>query len=440
MTKIKIVLAIFLALLSSGIGVALRLQQVIQPDSSDIKENFHYNQTSGSVTILLVGVDYTEGSRRADSIAVATINIDTKKIKILSIPRDTRVQIPGHGWQKINHAYAFGGKDLLYKTIINYLGIPIDYFVVLNYDTFPALVDLVGGIDLLVEKRLHYVDRAGGLYIDIPAGQQHLDGKRALHYVRFRNDAQGDIGRVKRQQRFMAALLEKIKKPAMLPKLPQIVEETIRNIETNMNTTQALQLASYLKDVSVEDLVAMTLPGNPAYISGISYWLGDLNATAKFLSWAEDENAEEPLSQDLLSFPGRGDSENTSGDDSLAVAEPTLTRQDMEALVQSIVERVAVLNGNGTKGISKDAATFLQKIGVDVGYVGNAKHFDYHTSNILYPQNANEKVRKTASSLGVLCEISPKLIRPDAKVAYATLILGHDYKKVLSKLQALAQQ
>jgi hypothetical protein len=238
----------------------------------------------------------------------------------------------------------------------------------------------------------------------------------------------------------MAALLEKVKMPVMLPKLPQIVEETIRNIETNMNTTQALQLASYLKDVSVEDLVAMTLPGNPAYISGISYWLGDLNATAKFLSWAEDEDAEEPLSQDLVSFPGRGDSENIPGDDTLTVtAESNFTKQDMETLVQSILERVAVLNGNGTKGISKDAAAFLQKMGVDVGYVGNAKHFDYHTSNILYPQNANEKVRKTASSLGVLCGISPRLVRPDAKVAYATLILGHDYKKVLSKLQTIAQ-
>jgi LCP family protein required for cell wall assembly len=438
MTKIKIALAVFLALLSSGIGVALRLQQVIQPHSSDIKENFHYDQTSGSVSILLVGVDYTEGSRRADSIAVATINIDTKKIKVLSIPRDTRVQIPGHGWQKINHAYAFGGKDLLYKTIVNYLGIPIDYFLILNYDTFPALIDLVDGIDIFVEKRLHYVDRAGGLYIDIPAGQQHLDGKRALHYVRFRNDAQGDIGRVKRQQRFMAALLEKVKKPEMLLRLPQIIEETIRNIETNMNTTQALQLASYLKDVSVTDLVAITLPGNPAYISGISYWLGDLNATAKFLSWTEDEN-EELLPSDLVSFPGRG-AEDISGDDTRAVTQSNVTKQEIEALVHSIVERVAVLNGNGTKGISKEVATFLQKIGVDVGYIGNAKHFDYHTSNILYPQNANENVRKTANSLSILCKISPRLVRPDAKVAYATLILGHDYKKVLSTLQAIAEQ
>ena len=116
-------LLLMMALLAGGAGVAMRLRHVVTPHSGDIRENFQYDTASGAINILLIGVDETDQSHRADSLAVVRINVDSRHIRIMSVPRDTRVQIPGHGWQKINHAFAFGGVELVQKTIINFLGI-----------------------------------------------------------------------------------------------------------------------------------------------------------------------------------------------------------------------------------------------------------------------------------------------------------------------------
>ncbi len=439
--KIKFIFVLLLALLAGGAGVAMRLRHVVTPQSGDIRENFQYDTASGAINILLIGVDETDQSHRADSLAVVRINVDSRNIKVLSVPRDTRVQIPGHGWQKINHAFAFGGVGLIQKTIINFLGIPLDYFAVINYDSFPRLVNLVGGVDILVEKPLKYRDRSAGLNIDIPAGNQHMEGETALHYVRFRHDALGDIGRVQRQQKFLVALLKRIKEPRMLPRLPELAQQAVGMVDTNLTVSQAVQLAAYLKDLSAGNRLRFsTLPGSPAYISGISYWLPDLAEASLFFS-------EEGVSGDVSSpdraspsdldiavedlFPASGD--GTAGN----LATPSGSAEgfaENNSELHKIQRPVAVLNGDGGKGISHSFSKRLQELGIDVTYVGNAKHFDYHASNVLYPEGAAREVVQTAKALAELCGIPPRLVKPDRKSSYATLIIGHDYKAILKKL------
>ena len=112
------------------------------------------------------------GGRRADAIAFATIDIDNKIVRLMSIPRDTRVQIPGKGWDKINHAYAYGGVEKLKETVVNYIGLPVNYFLLVNYDSFPSVIDLIGGVEVDVERRMIYNDYAGKLFINILKGSR----------------------------------------------------------------------------------------------------------------------------------------------------------------------------------------------------------------------------------------------------------------------------
>jgi LCP family protein required for cell wall assembly len=162
----------------------------------------------GTVNVLVVGLDDVDGGRRADAIALACLDMDARSIRMISIPRDSRVFIPGRNWDKINHSYVYGGITLLKETVMNLLNVGINYYAIINYDSFPRIVDLLDGIDINVEKKLVYTDYSGKLFINIPKGQQHMKGKTVLEYVRFRHDALGDIGRVQRQQQVISILMD----------------------------------------------------------------------------------------------------------------------------------------------------------------------------------------------------------------------------------------
>ncbi|HCL79504.1 MAG TPA: LytR family transcriptional regulator, partial [Synergistaceae bacterium] len=266
-TKFAVIL--LLAVIAAFGGAALRVRSFVDPEPQTIKDSISFIEESGSVNILLVGIDNVDGGRRADAIAFTSVDIDNKVVRLMSIPRDTRVQIPGRGWDKIGHAYAYGSLPLLLETVVNYLGQPINYYVLVNYDSFPSVINLLGGIEIDVERRMVYNDYAGKLFINIPKGRQVLDGKNALHYVRFRHDALGDIGRVERQQQFVQAVLKKVQSPAMIPKIPELVQKAIEMVQSDMTPAQALQLASYLRDLPPENMVFFTLPGKAAYISNL---------------------------------------------------------------------------------------------------------------------------------------------------------------------------
>ena len=230
-------------------------------------------------TIMIMGVDErSDDVGRSDTLMVATIDPVKNEASLLSIPRDTRVAIPRNGYDKINAAYAYGGEKLTQRTVEDFLGIQIDHYVIINVHAFQKIVDAIGGIDIDVEKRMYYEDPwddDGGLIIDLRPGMQHMDGKTAVTYVRYR-DEEGDIGRVKRQQKFMRACVDAVTTPAILPRLPAIISSVIDSVKTDLSVRQMLEFIGTLKESQAKGLRTEMVPGRPLYIDEVSYWIPDM--------------------------------------------------------------------------------------------------------------------------------------------------------------------
>jgi LCP family protein required for cell wall assembly len=415
MKIIRIIIILLLAISSAAAGAYLGLQSIIHPDNDTLKVSLRIPNESSKINILVAGLDSTDGTERADSLGIAVIDVDTKKIKFMSIPRDSRVYIPRKGWEKINHAYAYGKIDLLKEVTVNMTGLPINYYIVLNFKTFPAVIDLLGGVTIDVEKRLVYNDYSGKLHIDIPKGLQTLDGKNALHYVRFRHDSLSDLGRVVRQQKFIKEVVKKIQNPSILLKLHDLIQEAVNMVNTDMTIAQAIQLALYLKDIKESDLNFFTMPGKPANIGALSYWLPDIPAASVLL--ADQYVPDSPESN---------------------IADYQELREDMPLLLSKINRKISILNGDGSKGIGKRASEEFQHIGIDVGMTGNAKHFDYRFSCIMIPTNGNPEDMESALALAVLCGIDKKLIQKSTATSSVTIVLGKDKENIFSNLRAAA--
>jgi LCP family protein required for cell wall assembly len=223
------------------------------------------------LNVLVLGLDTRDAAARADTIMLLSLNQKTGEINIISVPRDMRVKIPGYGMNKINHAYAYGGVSLTRQVVEEFLDINIDHYIITDFEGFTNIVDILGGIELEIEKKMRYygID----VTIELNPGFQHLDGDKALQYVRFRNDDEGDFGRVRRQQTFLKTLLQEIIAFRNILKFPRILPEIARNIKTDMELNQALKLANRLKNVEIEEINTFTLPGKAGYIEGISYVL-----------------------------------------------------------------------------------------------------------------------------------------------------------------------
>lgn len=236
------------------------------------------------INILLLGIDERRNDiGRSNVTCVVSIDPDTKNVSMLWVPRDSRVKIPGHGWNKIGHAYAYDGPKLSKQTVSDLLGIPIDYYMSINMDGFNKVIDALGGVNINVEKRMYYYDpydegeaaTNNGL-IDLKPGMQHMDGSTALAYVRFRHDELGDIGRIERQQKFAKALLTNVINPAVITKIPSVIKEANSMINTDMPPTEMLRLAKAVTDAYKQGLKTEMVPGKPVYIDEISYWLPNI--------------------------------------------------------------------------------------------------------------------------------------------------------------------
>lgn len=231
------------------------------------------------INILVLGVDAREDDiGRSDTTFVVTIDTNAKKVTMLSIPRDSRVKIDGHGWDKINHAYSFGGSKLSKSSVENLLGIPIDYTVVMSFQGFVRMIDALGGVTIDVDKKMYYsdpYDDDGGLYIDLHPGVQRLNGKLAIEYVRYR-DEEGDIGRVSRQQKFLKALLQEFTKPQLITKLPDLIKEFAAAVKTDMPTQEMVKLIPIINEAAKSGLHTEWVSGTPCWIQDVSYWLPNI--------------------------------------------------------------------------------------------------------------------------------------------------------------------
>ena len=256
-------------------------------DFTRIKEDFKSKVAPENVlptfreptTIILMGVD-----ERKDDVGRS----DTDSASLLTIPRDTRVYIEKHGYDKINAAYAYGGEKLACKTVEKFLGIEIDHYVTINKARFVDVIDAIGGVDIYVERDMLYEDPwddNGGLVINFKKGIQHLDGQSAIEYVRFRDAEEGDIGRVRRQQAFMRACLDRLSEPSMLIKIPDLLSVAVKAIDTDLSSKEMLEAAGSLKSAeSSGNIKTGVVPGWVKYIGGVSYLVPDAERLGKVLS------------------------------------------------------------------------------------------------------------------------------------------------------------
>lgn len=462
----SIIIIVLLAILGIAAGAGLKVYTILHTKSEDLLGAIESSIDSGSAqyaalkeqgrfNILIMGEDDVEGSRRSDTVLFATIDIDDKNIRILSLPRDTRVQIPGHGVQKLNHAFAYGGPDLLKATVENYLGHPILYYVIIDYVSFPAVVDILGGVEIDVQKKMRYVDRAGKLDINIQPGLQVLDGKTALHYVRFRMDALGDIGRVHRQQQFIKAVLKKVYDPRILVRIPELTAQMMKLFKTDMSPALAMQLAGFAQnELGRERIFFSTLHGQAATVNNLSYWLGDTKTANEFLNAPVEMliSGDIKENQNTNNFAGLSLSYSSAAEETKVnghvIGEETakekknetlMSNEELLGFVRSMSESIAVLNGTGKSGLSTEVAAKLQKIGIEVVMSANAKHFDYKSSNVVYPLNAKPETIKTAQTLGRLLGIPNSLVRSNNQAFYPSIIIGHDSKDLISRIDKLVE-
>lgn len=208
---------------------------------------------SSRINVLLLGKDdgdsedmnNPDAPKRTDSMMVVSFDPEKKQIAIVGLPRDTRVTIPGRrGHDKINAAYAYGGTKRAVRTVEQLLQIPINYYMVVDWQGFIKVIDMLGGVDLYVDNNMDYEDPYANLKIHLKKGYQHLDGEKAGQYVRFRHDELGDIGRVERQQKFMKALAGQFFTFTNMLKLPMIINTGLDYIDTDMNLMTMIRAAN----------------------------------------------------------------------------------------------------------------------------------------------------------------------------------------------------
>lgn len=250
------------------------------------KADFSFPFGTKRRNILLLGVDSNgEGTdpfegTRTDTIILMNIDPRSKSLNAISIPRDSKVYLPGdHGIQKINAAHAIGGIGMTIKTIEDTLGVKIDRYIMVHDQAVKEIVDALGGVDIYVEKNMHYNDYSGKLFINLQKGMNHLSGKEVIGYLRFRHDAMGDIGRTQRQQWFLRGLMEELKKPETITKLPEIINVANKYIKTNMSFYELSQYASLAKHIDMDKIEIAMLPGAPNKKGYISYWILDPEKT-----------------------------------------------------------------------------------------------------------------------------------------------------------------
>uniref|UniRef100_UPI00403F5A86 LCP family protein n=1 Tax=Selenomonas sp. TAMA-11512 TaxID=3095337 RepID=UPI00403F5A86 len=276
--KIVLVLVIvFFAALAAGVFFAQ--SGLLDKKEDPQKKEEEMLVAKDKAIIMIMGVDQREDDiGRSDTLMVAAIDPKKDQASLLSIPRDTRVKIKGYGYDKINAAYAYGGRRLTQNTVEDFLGVRMDHYILINTQAFQKIIDAIGGVDIDVENRMYYEDPwddDGGLVIDLYPGMQHMDGKTAVTYVRYR-DEEGDIGRIARQQKFMRAVMDQVTSPSILPKIPSVIAEIVDSVETDLTVRQMVEFAGSLKNAQKHGLHTEMVPGRPLYIDEISYWIPDI--------------------------------------------------------------------------------------------------------------------------------------------------------------------
>jgi LCP family protein required for cell wall assembly len=311
--------------------------------------------------VLLLGTDWRpdEGVARADTIILARFDPLNDRVALLSIPRDTRAEVPGQGTTKIAHAYAFGGAPLMIEAVSDFTELPISHYVEVDFEGFERIVDTIGGVEIDVPAAIDdpLAGRTSGeetaeAYL-IEPGEQVLDGKHALTFVRSREYADGDFTRMANQQLFMKALLSQTLSLSNLPDATRIVDAGIENLTTDMTLSELFGAAWMVRGLEDGALEAKTVPGEARYSGGAWYVIVDEAAFDELLT---DLSSGEPIESGGVTVPDYEPSSIT----------------------------VTVRNGSGLNGVASDAADRLTGLGFPVSDVGNMGQFAYDDTLVVY--------------------------------------------------------
>ena len=357
------------------------------------------------VRILMVGEDDSakrnaNGNGLSDTLVVFALDTETREVRAVSIPRDTRVAIPSHGKCKINAAHVYGGPELTRQVVNDLLGVDVDYYVKINTAGLRGMVDLLGGIYIVVDKNMRYTDRRGGLRINLKANteKQLLNGRDAEGYVRFRHDRDGDCGwdvvdgkrvptgRIVRQQYFFRALANRI---LSLPTKRQRADFLRQSYEkkyivSDLNMKDWDGLADILKDIRPEKIIMDVLPGELREIGGGSYVIPDYEKIA------------DVVARNLL----------------------------FEGPVGEQMAKVEVLNGSGKVGAASRVADRLKEAGFEVTRTDNATTFDYDKCCVIKHNGSAQGAERIAALLD--CDDIREESASGGKVD-VTVIVGRDY-------------
>lgn len=267
-------------------------------DSEEQREEAQYEEQHGIFNILMVGLDGRNGvddGSRTDSIILATINTNNKSIKLTSFMRDMYVKIPNYGQHKINAAYAYGGADLLIKTINTNFNLNIQYYVSIDFSAFQKLVDAMGGVDLEikdyeVDEINYYIQEADWSnknpdFISGP-GYQHLSGAQALSYCRIRKVGNSDYERTERQRKVLSLLIQKARSTSAT-KLPELFKTLIPYVKTNIPTTKLMNIGYTAYKFGDTDIGTFRIPATglfvEAYVNDMSVLIPQVEKNALVL-------------------------------------------------------------------------------------------------------------------------------------------------------------
>lgn len=334
---------------------------------------------NGSRIFLVVGSDSREGlddldnfgafgGARGDVVMLVKVDPENRVSRILSLPRDLWVSIPGHGEDRINAAYAKGGPTLMVETVQANLGVPINNYVEIDFVGFQALVDELGGIEIEFE----YPARDSKSGLDVDAGRQVLNGEQALAYARSRHYQEyqngswrsveaNDIGRTKRQQAVMRALLSRVKSPGSIAEAGNLASTMSKyiTVDSKLASESVASLVWDFRGLITGSVEGMTLPSVGRTIDGKSVVVAD-----------------EPAASQMVD-------------------------EFLEGTVQ--VERdlvLEVLNGSGINGAAGELGDLLESAGFEVAAIGNAGTNSYSVTTVIVPSGAEEDGQAIVSALG----------------------------------------
>ncbi len=290
LTVLLVVILMFAAA-AAGIFTAQKLTSQVDADFSvNVYRELEEPAPKEEYNVLLMGTDAEGGL--TDVMMVYHIDPKQKQIKVLSIPRDTRI-LYNNRTEKINAAHAYGKKqktsdghdradEYAIRAVKELTGIPIHHYACINFAAFRQVIDVLGGFDYDVPQNMKYDDPWQELHIDLKKGFQHLDGDKAEQLVRFRKYTDGDIDRVAVQQDVLKELIRQKVNPTGLAKVPEIYETVLKNVDTDMTMAEAVGIAKNILDASaskvdengeeISGIETFTLPGSFLDIRNVSYW------------------------------------------------------------------------------------------------------------------------------------------------------------------------